>query len=83
VAIQNGVAPARVTRYLLNKEMTSITGMNYIDRAHPAFNEPTLGVLAGSSFYYIANSQWGGYMKGKQKPFDQLQDIVILKTTLK
>jgi hypothetical protein len=83
VAIQNGVVPARVTRYSLNKEMTSITQLNYIDRAHPAFNEPTLGVLVGSSFYYIANSQWGSYEKGKQKPFNQLQDIVILKAALK
>jgi sugar lactone lactonase YvrE len=83
VAMQNGVVPARATEYALNKDMTSITQANYIDRAHPAFNEPTLGVLVGSSLYYIANSQWSGYVKGQQKPFDQLQDIVILKSSLK
>jgi tetratricopeptide (TPR) repeat protein len=83
LAIQNGVSPARVTEYWLDKEMSSVTGLKIIDRAHPAFNEPTLGVLVGSSFYYIANSQWSGYINGVQKPFDQLQDIVILKSSLK
>jgi hypothetical protein len=83
LAIQNGVSPARVTEYFLDKGLTSVTSLKIIDRAHPAFNEPTLGVLVDSTLYYIGNSQWSGYVKGVQKPFDQLQDIVILKSSLK
>jgi len=83
ITIQNGVTPARVTTYLLNKEMNEAVYHEIIDRAHPAFNEPTLGVLVKDFFYYIANSQWSGYKNGKQKPADQLQDIVILKAKLK
>jgi hypothetical protein len=84
IAIQNGVSPLRCTRYYLSKDLTEITKFEIIDRKHPAFNEPTLGVIDGKTFYYIANSQWGGYDdKHRIKPDDQLQDIVVLKALLK
>jgi len=84
IAIQNGVSPLRCTRYYLNKDLSQITKFDIIDRKHPNFNEPTLGVIDGKTFYYIANSQWGGYdEKHHIKPDDQLQDIVILKSQLK
>jgi hypothetical protein len=83
LAIQNGVTPNRATRYTLNSTMNSIIKSEIIDRAHPAFGEPTLGVVSGDSFYYIANSQWGGYDDQQQiKPNDQLTDIVILRYLL-
>ena len=84
LAIQNGVTPLRCTRYFLSKDLTAITKFEIIDRKHPNFGEPTLGVIDGKSFYYIANSQWGGYDDKHQiKPNDQLQDIVVLKVELK
>jgi len=84
IAIQNGVNPWRSTRYFLNKELSEITGFEIIDRKHPSFGEPTLGVIDGKDFYYIANSQWGGYDDRHHiKPNEQLQDIVILKYNLK
>jgi sugar lactone lactonase YvrE len=84
IAIQNGVNPLRSTRYFLNKELNEIVGFEIIDRKHPSFGEPTLGVIDGKDFYYIANSQWDGYDDNhKIKPDDQLQDIVILKYQLK
>jgi hypothetical protein len=83
IAIQNGVVPMRVTRYFLNSTLDTITRFEIIDRAHPAFNEPTNGCIVGDTLYYIANSQWGGYDDQHQlKPVDQLQDIVILKADL-
>lgn len=83
IAIQNGVVPLRCTQFFLNKDFSEINRFEIIDRNHPNFNEPTLGTLDGSTFYYIANSQWGGYdAKHKIKPDEQLQDIVVLKATL-
>ena len=32
-----------------------------MDRAHPAYDEPTLGVLVGDDLYYVANSQGGSF----------------------
>ena len=84
IAIQNGVNPLRATRYFLNKELNEIVGFEIIDRKHPSFGEPTLGVIDGKTLYYIANSQWGGYDNNHHiKPNDQLKDIVILKYSLK
>jgi len=84
IAIQNGTNPLRVSRYILNPEQNQITQFEIIDRKHPAFNEPTLGVVAGRTFYYIANSQWNGYdLHHEIKPDSLLQDIVILKSKLR
>jgi hypothetical protein len=84
IAIQNGVVPMRVTRLYLNKEGNSIVSFKIIDRAHPAFNEPTNGCIVGDELYYVANSQWSAYNEQRElKPADQLQDIVILKNDLK
>lgn len=83
IAIQNATTPMKVCRYYLNAEQSEIVRSETIDRAHPAFNEPTNGCIVKDDFYYIANSQWGGYTETNQiKPVDQLQDIIILKTNL-
>ena len=83
IAIQNGVSPARVIRYFLGPSQNHIARFKILDRKHPAFNEPTMGVIVGSTFYYIGNSQWSGYDANHHiKPDDQLQEIVILKSKL-
>ena len=83
VAIQNGTTPMKVCRYFLNNEATALIKSETIDRAHPAFNEPTNGCIVNGELFYIANSQWGGYTPdNKLKPAEQLQDIVILKAKL-
>jgi hypothetical protein len=80
IAIQNGVSPLRVMRYFLNTDQSQITRFEVIDRKHPAFDEPTMGVIVGNDFYYIANSQWNGYdARHHIKAEDKLEDIVILK----
>ena len=83
IAIQNGVIPNRVTKYLLNEDQDKIRSFEIIERANPNFNEPTLGILVKDSFYYIANSQWESYNKdGSIFPMDKLQKIMVLKTQL-
>lgn len=83
ITIQNGTAPMQVNRYVLNADMTALTKAETIDRGHPAFGEPTNGLIVNNTLYYVANSQWGGYTKdNKLKPADQLQDVVILKASL-
>jgi sugar lactone lactonase YvrE len=84
ITIQNGVTPLRSTRYYLNNDQDQFTKFDIIDRNHPAFNEPTQGVVHDDVFYYIANSQWNGYdRQHKLKPVSQLQDLVVLKYQLK
>jgi sugar lactone lactonase YvrE len=59
IVIQNGVKPQRVVRLRLNKEQSAIEGAETLEANNPLFDEPTLGTLVGSRFYYICNSQWG------------------------
>ncbi|HYG01348.1 MAG TPA: hypothetical protein VD927_02835 [Chryseosolibacter sp.] len=84
IAIQNSIRPMRVTRYDVDEKSNALGDFEIIDRAHPAFNEPTIGCVSGDYFYYIANSQWGGYTdQHTLKDETQLQPVVVLKYKLK
>jgi outer membrane protein assembly factor BamB len=84
VAIQNMVFPMRSTVYSLNASQDELVSFQIIDRGHPAFNEPTIGCIAGDNFYYVGNSLWSGYTKEHTlKPDSELQEVVILKADLK
>jgi hypothetical protein len=83
ITIQNGVQPNRVVRHFLDPGGSELIRYEIIDNAHPAFGEPTIGSLAGETFYYIANSQWSGYSKGQIKPPEELNPAVILKYFLR
>jgi len=61
VAIQNGVVPARVTRFRLAADGRSLRGAVVLERAHPAYDEPTLGVVVDGALAYVANSHWPAY----------------------
>lgn len=58
IAIQNGVAPARVMRYTLDAAGTRFTRAEVLDRNNAVADEPTIGTMAGDEFVYVANSQW-------------------------
>ncbi len=83
VTTQNQVVPMRVAKYQLDKTGTKVIGVDYLEKGHDLLNEPTLGIIEGSDFYYVTNSQWGGYDKNHQpKPWQELQDIYIMKVGL-
>lgn len=83
IGIQNLIQPMRVTQYFLNESMDELKAYRIIDRAHPAFNEPTIGCISSDTFYYVANSLWSGYTEKQQlKPVEQLQEVVILQSKL-
>jgi len=46
---------------------------------HPQFNIPTTGTVAGSWFYFIANSQLTNYDAGKIKDPSRLEEVLILR----
>ena len=83
IVTQNQVVPMRVSRLKLDTTNKTVASVTYLEKANPWLNEPTLGVIIGKEFYYVANSQWGGYDQAHQpKPWDQLQDIKIFKLAL-
>ncbi|MEZ4884876.1 MAG: hypothetical protein R3E32_09140 [Chitinophagales bacterium] len=83
ISIQNGVNPMRVVRHYFEDNQFTFNHSQILDHHHPAFDEPTLGVMVGSNFFYIANSPWAKYEKdGTMFSEDKLSDIVILKINL-
>jgi tetratricopeptide (TPR) repeat protein len=83
ITIQNGVQPNRVVRHFLSKGGNTFIRYEYIDNAHPAFGEPTIGSLPQNTLFYVANSQWTAYENGSIKGPAELHPIVILKYVLK
>lgn len=83
IAIQNGVRPHRVMRLTLTADGAAVQSATVLEMNNPHFNEPTLGVVAGKDFVYIANSQWGSFDKGGAIwPPDRLKEPVILRLSL-
>ena len=58
IGIQNGVTPHRVARFTLGPSGDRVIRAEVLERAHPRYDEPTLGVLVDGELYYIANAQW-------------------------
>jgi DNA-binding beta-propeller fold protein YncE len=58
IGIQNGVAPARVVRFLLDNSGLRIMGSVVLDQNSTVADEPTIGALIANEFLYVANSQW-------------------------
>jgi sugar lactone lactonase YvrE len=69
VAVQNGVAPARVVRFRLNAAGDSIVAVTVLDQQPALAPEPTIGTVVGNRFVYVANSQWEIHdAEGRRRP---------------
>lgn len=78
IAIQNGVAPARVIRIDLDHSGRP-SRVSTADRHLPIADEPTIGTIANGQFVYVANSQWEKYDDaGRLKADVQLEKPVLL-----
>jgi sugar lactone lactonase YvrE len=84
IAIQNGIRPHRVVRIALDGAGTAVVSVKVLERAHPAYDEPTLGVIVGDDLHYIANSQWGSFTKeGALFPLEKLHEPIVLRLRLR
>ena len=82
IAIQNGNRPHRVVAFKLAADGASIVGSRILARNLPQFDEPTLGLISGDDFYFVANSHWNRFGAGGNLP-DDLQGPIILKISLR
>ena len=83
IGIQNGVTPHRVVRLDLAPGGDRMLGARVLERAHPRYDEPTLGVLVAGELYYIANSQWERFgQDGAVSDSTALQRPVVLRLPL-
>jgi sugar lactone lactonase YvrE len=82
IAIQNGLRPFRVLRISVDVAAKAVRRVEILQMNHPAFDEPTLGVVVGKTLFYVANSQWGSFDKGVLWPVEKLKEPVILRLGL-
>ena len=83
IAVQNGLDPARVLRLRLSPAGDRIERVETLARALPLYDEPGLATVVGSTFYYVANSQWGKFDDAGRLPATaKVTPPVILKIQL-
>jgi sugar lactone lactonase YvrE len=58
VAVQNGLTPPRIARFVLDVAGTRIVRLEVLDRDPIDADEPTIGAVVGRTFVYVADSQW-------------------------
>jgi sugar lactone lactonase YvrE len=80
IAIQNGITPNRVAAFTVVGDRVTTTTV--LEANHPDFLEPTLGVVSGDDFYYVANSQWPLVNEKAELQTEKLREPVVLKLKL-
>ncbi len=58
IVTQNGIAPSRVARLRLDEAGRRVVSGEILEMNTPVLEEPTLGVVVGDDFVYVANAQW-------------------------
>jgi hypothetical protein len=81
VAIQNGIRPHRVVAFQLSDDGLAVEGVRPLVANHKLFDEPTLGVVQGDEFFFVANSHWNRFDANNALP-EGLSGPIILKVSL-
>jgi sugar lactone lactonase YvrE len=82
IGVQNGLNPHRVIGLRLDAAGQAVVESRTLERGHRAFDEPTLGVVAGKDFYFVANSQYGHFRRDGSLDETGLAGPVVLRTPL-
>ena len=61
IAVQNGTNPHRILYLALSADGRRIASVTVLESGHPEWGEPTLGVVRGNQFLYVADAQWERY----------------------
>jgi len=84
IAVQIGVRPQRVLRLRLDPEGSRIAAVRILEMNHPGYSGPIQGVVSGTSFLYVANSQLD-LANGETGAFpaERARPTVVLRLPLK
>ncbi len=78
IAIQNGIRPHRVIALQLGEDGLTVAATRVLAANLPAFDEPTLGVVRGTDFYFVANSHWNRFDRENRLPAGLSGPIVLV-----
>jgi sugar lactone lactonase YvrE len=82
VGIVNGLRPHRVLRLRLDPSRSRVVEGSVLERAHPLFDEPTLGVVVDGALHYVANSQYRHFDADGTPDLEQLREPAVLRLAL-
>lgn len=83
IVVQNGISPQRIAIFTLDASGTGIVTERIVERSTRSLGTPTHGVVAGSDFYYIANSGWDALDEsGQLKPGTTMPDPTVRRVSL-
>lgn len=80
IAVQNGLM--RLCRFYLNEEGDSVVRADILEMNNPELNVPTTGTIAGDTFYYIANCNFGAFNPDGSLIEEKLEPVRIFKIPL-
>ena len=84
IAVQMASSVERVVRFALDRSGWSVLRADVLERAHPAYRNPTTGVIIGDSLFYVANPGWDRLEDdGNLKPAATPSPTVILRLPLR
>ena len=81
IVIQNGIRPHRVAALQLGEDGLHIASSRLLAANLEAFDEPTLGVVRGSEFFFVANSHWNRFDRENRLP-QGLSGPIVLRVSL-
>jgi hypothetical protein len=82
IAVQNGVKPIRIIRYLLDNS-GNISGFKTIDNNRPEFNEPAFAYIVKDKCYFFANCPWPAYNKKHELDESKFENPMLYSFSLK
>jgi hypothetical protein len=83
IAVQNGVFPPRLMRFVLDDTGRRIARAELLDRNIEVADEPTSVIVVGRDAVYVADSQWEKYdATGRRVPNSTLRAPVLLAVPL-
>jgi len=82
IVIQNGIRPHRVVGLQLSEDGLSIVAGRTLASNLEEFDEPTLGLVRGDDFYFVANSHWNRFDRDNRLP-EGLSGPIILRVSLR
>ena len=84
IGVQNGVTPPRIVRFRLDAAGSRIVEQEVLDRNTGVADEPTIGVIVGQRYVYVANSQWDKHDDdGTRVPGTALAPALLLAIPLR
>lgn len=81
IVIQNGIRPHRVAALALSENGLAIASSRTLASNLKEFDEPTLGVVRGNDFVFVANSHWNRFDRENQLP-DGLSGPIVFRVSL-